>query len=464
MTTSTTATTTPERALPRWLKGSVLAALLVGVCWAGAIFYWRAASHLPTPIDMLLYLLALPVALIMALGFARNRVAAPNAPVPAAASSQPSTASAAPPPLAMIASALRLPHGESAQELSLAITDNKARADLDPELVDDDGFPVMTMRSPGDVDPVLQEQITRWWTSNGINRPALTDAQWRALTMASEVIGDLASVAAGELIPAEGKPPLIQLFPVLPIDWGLDLRRAAGMWFRHTVAQFGWPLASIMLHDGQQEAAPAILNRLGREATAGAPVVAMLLACDSAISEHTVAQWERERRLFTASRPDGQVPGEGAAGLLLVDLHQAGALPDVLHALLYPVAEARRAMSIDEARRTDLKPLLEAANCALESGATRQADVAMLVADTGHRSNRVLELMEFASNALPHMDSVADVARVGAACGSCGAVPFITALALARHHALDRAGPVLCVSNDDPLALCAVLVKPYASA
>lgn len=464
MTISTPATTTPGRPLPRWLKGCLLAAVLAGMCWAGAIFYWRATSHLPTPIDMLLYLLALPLALIMAFGFARNRVAAPNAPVPAAAQAQPATANASPPPLAIIASALRLPHGESAQELSLAIADNKARADIDPVLVDGDGFPVMTVRSPGDADPVLQDQMTDWWTSNGINRPAINDAQWRALTMASEVVGDLASVAASELIPAEGDPPMLQLLPVLPSDWGLDQRRAAGMWFRHIVAQFGWPHASITLHDAQQEATPAILDRLGREAMAGAPVVAMLVACDSAISQHTVAQWESEGRLFTASRADGQVPGEGAAGLLLADLHQAGALPDVLLALLYPVAEGRRQTSIDGARRTDLKPLLEAANCALESGAARQADVAMLVADTGHRSNRVLELMEFASNAMPHMDSVADVARVGAACGSCGAVPFITALALARHHALDRAAPVLCVSNDDPRALCAVLIRPYASA
>ena len=65
-------------------------------------------------------------------------------------------------PLAIIGVSLRLPHGASPEELASAMAGNKARADLDKELVDDDGFPVMTARSSEAVDEVLQEEIAEW--------------------------------------------------------------------------------------------------------------------------------------------------------------------------------------------------------------------------------------------------------------------------------------------------------------
>lgn len=88
----------------------------------------------------------------------------------------------------------------------------------------------------------------------------------------------------------------------------------------------------------------------------------------------------------------------------------------------------------------------------------------MLVADMGNRSSRVLELMEFASEATPQLDGVPGVVRVGAATGTCGAVPFMAALALGRHHALERVAPVLCISTEDPYQRCAALIRPYTSA
>lgn len=54
--------------------------------------------------------------------------------------------------------------------------------------------------------------------------------------------------------------------------------------------------------------------------------------------------------------------------------------------------------------------------------------------------------------------------RIGLASGSCGAVPVITVLALARHYARERNAPVLCVSNEDPFLRGAALVRPMASA
>jgi hypothetical protein len=86
----------------------------------------------------------------------------------------------------------------------------------------------------------------------------------------------------------------------------------------------------------------------------------------------------------------------------------------------------------------------------------------MVVADTAHRSKRVLELMGLSTPAIPQVDAADDIVRIGLGSGSCGAVPFITVLALARHYALERQAPILCVGNEDPYLRSAVLVRPPA--
>ena len=71
--------------------------------------------------------------------------------------------------------------------------------------------------------------------------------------------------------------------------------------------------------------------------------------------------------------------------------------------------------------------------------------------------------MGLATATLPQLDEDADVLRVGAASGTCGAVPFMTALALGRHHAVERDAPVLCISNEDAYRRCAALIRPAVS-
>jgi hypothetical protein len=283
--------------------------------------------------------------------------------------------------------------------------------------------------------------------------------------MASGVAGELASYAANQLIPRESPAPMLQLIPLLPAGWGLDQRRAAGRWIEHTVSQFGWPPASLALAPEAQTAAArgwpsSLLGDLAqRAAPAGKPLVAMLVACASNIGEQSVAEWAANGSLFTSSQPQGLIPGEGAAGLLLTDLQLAQSIADAPFALLAPFHEARRDASADEPRRTASALLAELAQAALKRDAA-ELSATTIVADTGHRASRVLELMGMASSALPELDADTDIVRVGAASGACDAVPFVTALALARHQALERLAPVLFISNEDPFHRCAAVIRP----
>ncbi|MFL6659640.1 MAG: hypothetical protein ACJ8GW_16290 [Massilia sp.] len=457
------------------LKKTLLVVLAFGLCWGGAIWYWRATNRMPATADLVIYLLVLPVLLLLLIWLGAKLVgligAAPVAAAvaaPAAAADTPSAAPAAP-ALAIIGSALRLPHGASPEELSEALQENKARADLDPQLQDDQGYPIMTARSEHADGSSVQEALDEWLVAQRLPPLELDEEQWRALTMGSAVANELASQAASLLIPAEGTPATLRLMPMLPPGWKMEQRRVAGLWLRHVVEQAGWPAAHIALAaelpaDARGATPAAVLGRLAHHASsADAATAAMIVACGSHLGEASVNQWNDNATLFTATRPQGLIPGEGAAGLLLADLRQIAALEIAPPVLLHLVDEARRHNSADDAKRADADLLGNLTEKVLARAQSKADEVVMVVADTGHRTSRVLELMGLAAAALPQLDETADVLRVGAASGTCGAVPFMAALALARHHALERAAPILCISNEDAYRRCAALIRPAAS-
>lgn len=372
------------------------------------------------------------------------------------------------PALAILAAALRAPHGTSPDQLSSALADNSARPELDPELVDDNGFPVMTARCDDADNPELRPEAEEWLSQNGMSGVPLSEEQWRALAMGSAVVADLAAVAAGCLIPDDAPPPILHLLPILPSNWGLQERRAAGLWLRHMVTRSGWPEASISLaaelpSDARGTSPSAVLKRLAHHgASSGAPLTAIVIACDSHVGEDSIGKWLDDGSLFTSSRPQGMIPGEGAAGLLLTDLQLAKSSGSPVIAMLHKASEARLGSSADDNKRPDAALLIGLAEEALACEAIAPLQVAVLVSDTGHRTSRVLELMAMASKALPHLDDT-DMIRAGAGLGTCGAVPFMSALALAHHQAIEKFAPVLCISNEDPNRRCAVLIRPAGS-
>ncbi|WP_426101356.1 hypothetical protein [Massilia sp. TSP1-1-2] len=456
-----------------WIKVTLLVLLAVGLSWGGAIWFWRATNRMPATQDLVLYLVMLPLALLLAFWLGRKLIDAIAA-APVAAAAAASAEPAAPPapkaaPLALVAVSLRTAHGARADELSGAILEHKARAELDPKLVDEHGFPVMTARVEEADDAGLQEEVTEWFTQKGGPDLDFDEPQWRALVLATAVAGELASAAAGSLMPAEGLPPVLHLLPILPSDWTLEQRRAGGLWLQHVVSQRGWPLARIALAaevpgDPRAASPSAVLGRLAHQGMlSGLPVVGMLVAGASALADASISKWEANNTLFTATRAQGLVPGEGAAGLLLTDLRQVQAIDGAVYAMLDLEADTPRHNSADEAKKADAKLLVTMTGKVLSSGGAEAGQVAMLVADTGHRTSRVLELMDMTAVALAHLDPDTDVVRVGGACGTCGAVPFVTALAVAHHHAIELAAPVLCISNEDPYRRSAVLVRPAAA-
>lgn len=460
------------RSMPAWFKTAIAAVFVLAVCWGGAIWYWRTSDIDPIMSDLALVLLALPAGLLLALWFGKKTILTRGASAANAAAS-PEAAPAATvtpstPLLAILATALRSPHGSSAEELAALIATNKAQPDLDKQLVDNEGFPLTCARRDDATDEALQEEILEWQSWNGMPESLFGEAQWRALVLGTAVMRDLVWHAISEFGSAKDNAPQLRLISVLPVDWAAEQHSAAQMWFKHIAIKAGLPPKNVIRMDGPPGSEESVLTKmLDRFAldtsTTNPELAAIVIACGSNIDQATVDQWAEKRRLFTSSRPQGFIPGEGAAGLLLTSLRQAQSIEGAVYTLLGPMVEAKRDRS-SSSNRANLAFLDELAAHAVKSASVDAADIGMVVGDASHRGQCMSELMGFASAAMPQLDSTADLASVGPGCGSCDAVPFVTALALARHYVLERGMPVLYISNEDPELGHAILVRPATSA
>jgi hypothetical protein len=361
------------------------------------------------------------------------------------------------PTLSILAGALCTSHGASAEELGAALAANKVDADLDRELVDDDGLPVMSARCEQAGDQAVREEIADWMETYATPAPRFGDEGWRALVLGTTVLRELADRAAGLLGADEGAPVTLQLALALPDDWQVEHRQAASMWCGQVLVRSGWPAARIGL---AELAAPVpLIARLAQQAEnnaeqKSAPTATILLAFCSHVGQETVDRWSANGTLFTSFRPRGRIPGEGAAGLLLAPAADgAGIVRLSLEAEACDPASA-------SLKRLSPQRLNTLAERLLQGAAIAPAAIAMVVADAGADTRHALELMAFGGATTPHLDNASDIVRLGPACGACGAVPFVAALALAAHAALEHDAPLLCVGNDAPDLRALALVRP----
>ena len=478
-----------------WLRNTALTTAAFGGSWGGAIWFWRETNRMPDTGDLVLYMLVLPLLLLTAWWLGRKawaRVTMPAASATASAGAVEAQAPAAPPRapgLSIAASAVRAPHGASVADLRGALAANSARPALDSELYDDDGYPIMSARLADAGVDLLKEDFNQWRSASTLADPHFEDGQWRALAAGGAVVSELAAQVTlhqhlqpwleqqherqqNRLPPntvAVAEPPALQLMAVWPAEWRPEQREVAQQWLRHLVIQTGWPRERLAPTaapslDHSHDDAGQLLAALLKRANPQQACLAIVVAAGSQLSETSVARLSQHAALFTATNAQGLIPGEGAAGLVLADAAQAQLLDSAGHSVLQAVGTGRRGASADGVKRDTDTSLADLAARILGDSQAEAAQLALVTADTGHRTSRMMELMNLVTTSAPQLDPGADVIGVAASCGSCGAVTFMTALALADAEAQDRAGPVLCISNEDPYRRCAALITPAAAA
>lgn len=470
-----------------WLRRCLLVLAVFALCWGGAIWYWRTGTRVPTSGDLAGAMLLLPLSLLLAFWLGKKllaRLAAAPA-LAAAATTAPQAdaapAAALPAALHIVAAALRMPGGATPEELTTAMQARQARPALDPELLDENGYPLLCGKVVGVQEDTQQQTLAAWLRQHP--QPGLDGERFpfnpedvRALALGGEVLADLMYAAmrhpllpAWLMAPASARAamalPTLQLHLLLPAAWSAPQSQAGSAWLHQLLLEQGWPpekLALPMLSATPQPAPFALLEQIAaRTALGDQPVLAIVLACNSYIGEMSVHDWAIKGQLFSAGHADGQIPGEGAAGLLLANAAEAALLEAPGPVLLHHGAMQARDSSAGPRKHGVPGLLASLATQALAGAAVLPADIALLSADTDQHPDRMLELMNCTTALLPELDLASQVLGVGAACGHAGPVAALAALALAQHAAASG-DQVLCLSNLDPLHYGAIVVGPPA--
>lgn len=465
--------------MTRFLKTGLLLALVFGVVWLAVIIWWQESRTLPTGLDIGLYLFALPLALIAA-GWAGLRIARARREARAAAAAAPADApaatSAAAPAitrLVALAGAARAAPGSDPAAIHAALA-KQQRPDLDETLKNARGYPVFSARA-AHLDSDALREIAE---TDDTPAAARTEDCLRATALLCEVIETLSRDARAHVL-EHGTPerdddwPLLQLELLLPAQWPSAAREHAQARARQAAA---WPAARLGLrpHEARDAlASDGLLRELALEpASAARAPLRIVAAADSFIDSHVVGEWDAGGLLVGNGNPQGRVPGEAAAGLLL-DLNLAAPATPANGAPAAPPAGAfaltlspmaHRATGADDRGAANEPMLTELTTRFLEQHERRAQDIRALVSDADHRGSRPLEAAGLASTLFTTLDPNQDCLAVGGACGYTGAAAHLLTLSVAAEACAQAEAPVLAVMTQDPMLRTLALLSPSPSA
>jgi hypothetical protein len=500
-----------------WLRNAIGAGGVYLLSGAGAVTYWRSTDASPGAGELALWLIGAPTMLLLAAaGIWRWRAArrqpavetSSASPVNAAADDGPAFCADDPvraAPLHLIASALWLPVGRDAAEVVDALRQQR-RPGLHPALRDLQGFPV-TVATIGDLDEADAE-----WALDPDE--GADDALRRALALLRPVAEDLLLAALPDAVPdtlddglqGDGGPRMhpyamhhsqsvrspasqqqatLHIVLLVPMHWPGSMRSAATSAIDTLAALLGHdPLAVETSAQAIQREADAWhvleqMSELLRDSMVRDDRV-LVLAADSLVTETLLEHLQSNDCLLRSGIPEGEVPGEGAAGLLLgaVDVTAgtgASATNDTLGAHDNRNADAdAQAIHLHlplQARLTEGARTRDAARITGEliartlASAGLESDAALhVVTSADHRPSRMTEVATALVAQRPDLDPIEDVLHLGVACGSLGVAGPMALLALAAAHARETATSTLACAVADASTRAVAVLAPATPA
>lgn len=482
--------------------------LLSGV---GAVSVWRATNTSPGGSDLLLWLLGLPTVLL-AVAWVLQRwwnARAPSAqqdPVAEPTSRAEANDVPASPrgagALAILASAMWLPAGREANEIVDALRRGQRPA-LHPTLRDLQGFPaavahledadeadadwaldadsradVLHRRALALLRPVAEELLLTALPASAVDRHGDAAVPGAIASMHPYAMHHSQSARA----PAVQQQATLRIVLLAPTHWPGTVRSAASNALGELAISLGHDPTALetLVHPLHSETDVwHVLSHVSSTLT-HSPVEgdrALVLAADSWVAESMVEQLHAEDRLLRSGTSEGEVPGEGAAGLLLAAAH-AGITDASVNLANAPtkafansdagtlrlhlprqarLAEATRARDAVRITSELIGRVLESAGCAADAPL-------QVVTGADHRPSRMVEAATALVAQRPELDPVADVLHLGVACGSMGVAGPLALLAVAAAHARDSETPTLALALSDATSRAAAVLAPATPA
>ena len=483
------------------IKGVALFVAVTCFVWVAVLWRWDSTSRAMSVDDILIYLGLLPLvvfALLLALRWAWRSAAARQA---GAASAAAAAAPAGGAPVAaapqaeeaqrhatvqLLAAHAATACGSNLSEILAAVKDGKPRPELDKQLRDSAGLPVVCARIPDLALDELAESLEPALAAVRQQRPEFAAHEFpehaqRALTALLEplvkTLGALAPWHERLGVDPERKnlpPPDEKSLGVLrvlvgwPLEWSEFAQAVASEWIRGVLA------------GGQATPVPAARVRLRARAVAGTELwldaerllhsvarekredLVLVAACHSDLDEARIELLDQQQRLFSAQqRPKGVMAGEAAVAMLLAPAGwPEDPSADDKPMLLHRAAVLQRDKSVEGAGRITSATLAEAATQALSASQVPAAEIGALVCDADQHTSRGTELFGVSIEMLPQLDAVEDMRLSGTLTGHVGAASVLLTVAAAAALARELNQPCLALSLGDTKLRLALVSKP----
>ena len=471
------------------LRVGATVALVFAIVWFAVVLTWQAGDASPTALDLGLYLLLLPLVLLGGLWLLRAAIRRRRE---ARAGKQPSVGTdvagspleRGPQPdrvLHLHASALWLRAGASAAAVAEALA-SPQRPPLHPWLRDSLGLPVFAA-AVDDLDPAAVEGALRLAVDDPDTVGRLFgEERLRAIALLDPVAEELLLAALPPPLdpsPALAVPglhphalhhsrssrapapvaasPVLRVHVLLPASWPSETRRASADWLSAKARAIGFDDGQFSIEVVAVAAADAawqLIDRLAQARQDGEHDRHLLLATHSLIGSASIDRLDAARELLVSGHPEGLIPGEGAAGLLLGGADataQSGSSPLRVHRMLHGPAGRGRGAS---------RQAGELLQHAMTTAAQPAETIVAVFSDADHRPSRAIEIAGAIAATLPELEPVDDARHLGLACGDLGAVAPLAVLAAAAAHAAQADAPVLVFGLADPHARIALALSP----
>ena len=194
------------------------------------------------------------------------------------------------------------------------------------------------------------------------------------------------------------------------------------------------------------ESAYGVVNALQQHMSPSKMPYVLLLAADSLVNPDELLAPLALNQVFSNKIPDGFVPSEGAAGLLLVDAAYGKAADLVGLCTLGTVHREQRTTDRGAKGKVDSSALVTCITEAMAATQTTADKIGIVISDTDHRLSRSQEVIQAMERALPELDPLSQRIAPMALAGSFGAASDLIHIALAAEMAASTEQAALAVS------------------
>lgn len=455
------------------LGGSLLTLAIV---WGLVLAWWQSNDYAPSTIDLVLYLGAIPLALIGGYWLLRGFIEHLKAPPPVAkqnvqnevdddplSGTRARTAAAECGfSLCLIDAWLNVPAGASVDDVLAALEAGKP-PEPSAQLTDEAGFPVFVAEVKDiDADGMAERLLGE---AGSIRQLSDEPSMVRALALLDDVL-EKACGQVKALLDQSPEKLVLQVLCLVPADWHPSHLPAMRLWLGNYWPGFDPARLEIMLLpvasevDAMRQVDETIL-RANREASTNE--LFLVVGAVSAVDEQTVESWAAGQRLFTASHQHGRIPGEGAVALLLASpaLAQRLDLPEAT--VISRVSHGQRDKRVDAGGRIGGRLIEQLIEGLLDVAALDSTKITAAISDADHRSGQITEMLEGLGQVFEHLDPIKDCLAIGRVNGSLSPIAGLVALACARARVLADDAPILCLSNQHDFDRAVLLAMPFVA-